>query len=243
MRKYYNEIILIIVSIFCIIWTVYADAKNIKVMVIDTGVDKSHQEIFEKVKEEWNFHYIDDNGHGTAIAGLVIRDTCDEVELISCKYYGFTGYLKDSESSEKGTNRCFQYALDQNVDYVNYSSVGIDPDVEEYKLIKQLTDKGVIVITSTGNQNTNLTPMQPCAHAFPACYLTKNMFIVGNITKEGRKAYTSNFANVPQMRWEIGVNVSVLAPRNGYITMSGTSMSTAIYTNKLLKQACWELHK
>ena len=60
-------------------------AKEIRVLEIDTGVDTSHPEIAVHIKNKNSIlDYFDFNGHGTHIAGLILKNTCPEVQLQSC---------------------------------------------------------------------------------------------------------------------------------------------------------------
>lgn len=212
--------------------------ERIKVLVIDTGVDTSHKEIKSHVKEPWDLNYLDDNGHGTAIAGLILKETCNQIELVSCRYYfpWDRNYIEPS-------NNCFRRALNENINYINYSSTGEESNEKEKELIKSLTDKGVIITVAAGNQSKNLTQTGECKGAFPACYLFPNLFVVQNIDKNEKLDYRSNYLTHPNARSEMGVDVPVLLPKNQVGKLTGTSISAAKYMNSLLLKRCWELNK
>src|SRR5271165_3842138 len=65
--------------------------KKIKVLEIDTGLDGKHLDLmFHLDKKDMNLHpqnYVDYHSHGTHIAGLILKDTCNDVVLYSCKYF------------------------------------------------------------------------------------------------------------------------------------------------------------
>lgn len=207
-------------------------------MVIDTGVDLSHKEIKSHVREAWNFNYKDDHGHGTEISSLVLKDTCGDIELVSCKYY--YPWKKDLVND---SNYCFQRALDEDIDYINYSSYGKDPNDEEEALIQELSDKGVIIVVAAGNDEVNLTKTGKCLNAYPACYSIENLYTVENIDQYGNIAAKSNYLKTKNARAEIGVNVPTLEPNGGHGHSNGSSFSAAKYTNSLLLKKCWELSK
>ncbi len=212
-------------------------AETLKVMVVDTGIELGHKEIRSHVKEKWSWDYVSNHWHGTAVASLVIKDTCPQVELISCNYY--VNYPKGIE----GSNACFRTAIDKNVDYVNYSSMGDELNIEEYKLLKVLSDRRVVISVATGNDGKNLTPNYPCSGSFPTCYLLPNMFLVQNINEFGYLKESSNYLKHENVRSEIGSNIEVLLPDGKTGRVSGTSFSSAIYMNKILKKRCWEMNK
>jgi len=207
-------------------------AKPIKVMVIDTGVSLEHKEISQHVREEHiSTNYFDQHGHGTHIAGLVLKNTCSKVELISCKFY--YPYLNHVAK----VTECFQLALASNVDVINFSGGGpMSSDIEEYTL-KRLSDKGVKIVVAAGNQNNDLSDKY--TKYYPAQYKgIKNLIVVGNLNEDGTRAKTSNYG-LENMVWEKGQGVlSTMPSPYVYGVMSGTSQATAIRTNKILKELC-----
>lgn len=235
-------------------------SESIKVMVVDTGTDLSWPEISSHVKELINdIDYIDIDSHGTAMAGLVVKDTCKEVELISCRYYKVPfkyNYVKASID-------CFKRAFDENIKYINYSSSGGEPNEEEKNILQQLSDKGATITVSAGNgkdcaideksgelkcisahgENLINPKTKKCEGAYPACYLINNVYIIQNIYEDGSLVETSNYLNHPNVRSEVGYEVSVLYPNGRSGKMTGTSPATAKYMNKLLKKECEKIKK
>lgn len=204
-------------------------AETIKVLVVDTGVDLSHRSIRDHVSVlDWTSKdYIDVRGHGTHIAGLVLKDTCKEVELISCRYYS------PGSNSLLASIDCFKRALHTNVYVINYSSSGFAFSIDEYKVLKAVSDIGTKIVVSAGNDNIDLTSE---VDVYPAKYQDiENLVVVGNSTDK-----SSNYG-LSGMVWENGTNIFSTFPNNRFGKMTGTSQSTAIYTNKLLKKKCLEV--
>lgn len=231
-----KTLLLFIISLICFYFSFQANAKSIRVMVIDTGISVSWPQIKSHVKEPLNDDYKDDHWHGTAMAGLVLENTCDEIELVSCNYHPF------KKDEMQHSNDCFKRALNENIQYINYSSSGIYPFKEEKEIIKKLSDKGVIIVVSAGNNGKNLTQTGKCEGSYPACYLFKNVYIVQNIDKNGKLDPTSNYLNDINARSEIGVNILILKPDNTTGNVTGTSPAAAKYTNSLLLEKCKKLH-
>jgi hypothetical protein len=233
----YKTLFLLIVSIFGIYFSWDANAQTIRVMVIDTGVDLSHPEIKSHVKEDFNFNYLPYHWHGTAMAGIILKDTCKEVELISCDYHAY------SKTQQKDSNECFRRASRENIQFVNYSSYGERADHDEKMAIKKLTDNGTIVVVAAGNNGKNLMATGKCRGSYPACYLFKNLYSVQNLNQDGTRFYASNYLKNVRAKAEIGVDVACLMPNNETGVVTGTSPAAAKFTNRLLLKACKNLHK
>jgi major intracellular serine protease len=208
-------------------------AKPITVLSIDTGVSLTHSSISSHVKEPFNENYQDNHGHGTHIAGLILKDTCKEVEFISCKYYD-----RDSDSEEDRialSLYCFQKARLLKVDFLNYSSSGRNYYQPEYNLIKAIIANGTKVIVAAGNDSLNLSVWK----RYPAAYKIPGLIVVGNLTPSGYTNLTSNYG-LNGMQWEMGSDIRSTLPNGQFGVMSGTSQATAIKTNKLIKRRCNE---
>lgn len=202
-------------------------------MVIDTGVSLSHMEIKQHVnpKLQGTSDYIDLHSHGTHIAGILLKDVCPEVELISCKYF-----VDDDENAEKRiakTVYCFMEAKRLNVDLVNYSSSGPSKYEAEYLIIRQLIQSGTKVVVASGNNFSNLK-YHP---VYPASYNIKGLIVVGNLNPDGSRNILSNYG-LKDMSWEIGTNILSTLPKGRYGYMTGSSQATAIKSNKLIKDMC-----
>lgn len=226
--------------------------KPIKVMVIDTGVSIEHPLL--KGHKRYYFSPIDilyDHYHGTGMASLVLNGeidgndlatspTCEQVELYVCNYLPFFKSVREPT--------CLASALKYKMDIINYSSSGSTFLQDEYDSLKALEQIGTIFVTVAGNEGDNLkhAPKYPGMFSatkflpFPFNKLTtlKNIIMVG-ATDHGAKWSTSNYG--VSMEWMNGVAVRTATKiGDGYGTMklSGTSISAALYTNKLLRQKC-----
>jgi len=208
------------------LFSIVTNAKDISVMMIDTGVSLSHPEIASHMVQDDPLDFIVLHDHGNHIAGIILKDTCKEVKLHSCNYYHHTKYKSTSDFS----NECFKRALDLKVDYINYSSGGKEFLAEEKELIQKLLKRGVKIVVAAGNDGLN----RP--NYYPAKYELLGLIVVGNLDKNGLRHYTSNYG-FKDMVWEIGTDIVSTLP-NGTGMMTGTSQSTAVKMNKLLKEAC-----
>lgn len=209
-----------------------SNAKPIKVLEVDTGVDisapdlRNHVNISNWTKDD----YIDLHGHGTHIAGLILKDVCNEVELISCKYFSETN---TGEENLAKTIACFKQGLVQKVDIINYSAGGLKPYKDEYLVLKKLSDSGIKIIVAAGNNGEDLSIFD----YFPAQYPLQNIIVVGNMDKNKKRNVLSNYG-LNGMVWEMGTEVWSNLPHNSFGYMTGTSQATAKRTNRILKRMC-----
>lgn len=209
-------------------------AQAITVLEIDTGIDLSHKEIREHVNSNYSsFDFTDINGHGTHVAGIILKDTCQQVELLSCKYLN----EKDPYNNYKNSVNCFQKAIILKPNFINYSSGGPESSLTEYTLLRYLTEHGTIIVTSAGNAGLDLSINGN--NFYPAKYLLDNLISVGNLYYN-KPSKDSNYG-LPNMVWERGTDILSTLPNNQYGHMSGTSQAAATHTNKLLKKRCLEV--
>jgi subtilisin family serine protease len=227
----YGFIITIIVAFFALKSNA---GQKIIVMEIDTGLDPfSHAEIRSHIntREGDPLEFFDGNGHGTHVGGLILKGTCPEVELKSCSWFK----LNASGDWNEYIN-CIRIAGSLKPDVINISSSGTNYDGEEFELLKELSDGGTKIIVAAGNQGRDLQYYP----VYPANYDIKNLIVVGNIEDNGRRSITSNFG-LPNEVYMPGIKVYSTLPGNKWGYMTGSSQSTARFTNKLLLEKCAQL--
>lgn len=217
---------------FLFFTSIICQAKSIRILEIDTGVDLSHEQIKKHVNPgNWfKDDYFDSNGHGTHVAGLILKDTCKEVELVSCNYF----QIGKNKDRMQNTNTCLRRALHEHFDFINYSSSG-SSDQTEYEIIEQLVGKTILIV-SVGNDHRDIS--KPGKESFPACYPLTNIVAVGNLDEDHyHRHYSSNYG-LFGMKWRMGTRVLSTTPYGEFKEMTGSSQATAIYTNELLKKKC-----
>lgn len=218
------------VSLVLLFFTLTSYAKTISVLEIDTGVDLTHEQIRSHVNmANWNGNsdYEDFHGHGTHIAGLILKDVCPEVELTSCKYYELE---QDGKSNIDKTVTCFKKALIKHFDFINYSSGGQEFSQIEHDTLQKI--KNTLIVVAAGNDGHDLSMW----HYYPASYELPNEISVGNLNGNDKNK-SSNF-NLKGMVWEQGTNILSTYQGGRYGIMTGTSQATAIHTNRLIRSMC-----
>jgi subtilisin len=133
---------------------------EIKVAVIDTGIDYNHEDLAANYRGGYDFIYGDDdpfddswNSHGTHIAGTIgaerngigVVGVAPEVSLYAVKSLDAAGFGTVSTIVSG-----IQWALDNDMDIANISIAGIDSQV-----LQAATDaayaEGLLIVAAAGN--------------------------------------------------------------------------------------------
>ncbi len=202
---------------------------EIKVWVVDTGIDYTHPDLSANVSGGYDFvnddsDAWDDQWHGTHVAGTIaasingsgiiwVNPHADLVPLKICNASGFC--------PSYAVIRALDYATEQDIDILNMS-LGGRWSVADHPIcagISSYTDAGWIVVSASGNSNIDTSQFIPgwCADAITVWAYDRN----------GQRASFSNY----------GPKVDVAAPwvsvystyptdKWNYRSLSGTSMAT-----------------
>jgi subtilisin family serine protease len=220
-------------------WKKFIKKKDIVVAVIDTGIDPSHPFLsknlvvtsgkpsiknygidFSKRKINKKQPY-DEHGHGTHVSGI-IKSVYPNVKLLSLKYYNPKASGQDNLNS---TIEALRYAVNQNVDIINYSGGGPEPALEELKILKEAERKGILIVAAAGNEESNID-VRSNAY-YPASYGLKNIITVTAHDKNLQMLNSSNWGKKSVDITAPGYRIRSALPkgRAGYLT--GTSQATA----------------
>ncbi len=212
-------------------WNYSKSSHNIKVAILDTGIDGNHEDLVEKVSDDHNCtDTVDTNdyfGHGTHVAGIVAASTNNgkgvagvgyNASVMNAKSLGNDGYGYYSWIAD-----CIVWATDNGARVINMSLGGSSPSKILESAINYAWNKGVVIVAAAGNSGSS-NPI------YPAYY--RNVISVAATDKNDKKAGWSSYG-----RW-----VSVAAPgvsilstmptfKNkigllNYGFLSGTSMAT-----------------
>lgn len=198
------------------------DGKGVKVAIIDTGVDFSHQDLKKCKHSQRNIvrYSIQNREHGTAIAGIIsayphnnkgVLGIAPKTELISINVTNGE-YVKE-ENLIKGINT----AIEEKVDIINIS-VGVkEASNELHECIKKAYKNNIIIVASAGNYMKKEL-------LFPAAY--SEVLAVGSYDKNGNIMSPKN--NIKNVIYLPGKNIVTTISNNKYTGVQGTSFSTAI---------------
>ena len=124
--------------------------ENVRVALIDSGVDKTHPKITENsivYTESLLDTELDDAGHGTACAHILL-EIAPQIELISIKV--LDANLK-GECSDLMV--ALQWCLDNSIDIINLS-LGCNQEsykLELFELLEKIYLKGIVVVVANSN--------------------------------------------------------------------------------------------
>ncbi|HXH32457.1 MAG TPA: S8 family serine peptidase [Bacteriovoracaceae bacterium] len=222
-------------------WEKFQKNKEIVVAIIDTGIQGDHAFLVNNIhvigskKSSANFGVdfssgtatntpVDNHGHGTHIAGI-IKSVFPDVKLLALKYYNPKA---SGQANLDATIKALQYAVDHNVDMINYSGGGPEASVEELRVLKQAEAKGILVIAAAGNEKSNIDDKR---HAYyPASYGLSNIITVGAHDDSLNIIPSSNYGKNSVDIAAPGHRIRSAIPGNGAGYMTGTSQSTAFVT-------------
>ena len=222
-------------------WERFEKKKDVVVAVVDTGIQYDHpflaSNIFVKdgISTANNFGVDfstttptrtpkDTHGHGTHVAGI-IKSVFPDVKILALKYYNPQA---SGEANLKATIKALQYAVDQNVDIINYSGGGPEASSEERAVLKKAEDKGIIVVAAAGNERSNID--QKSNAYYPASYGLSNIITVAAHDEENKIISSSNWGAMSVDIAAPGLRIKSAIPGNGAGFMTGTSQATAFVT-------------
>lgn len=206
--------------------------KNVRIAILDTGVEVSNKDL--SIIDGANFtsenieDYNDDNGHGTKIAGIIGARHND---------YNLLGIAYDSDlyiakvANAQGTVQFedfikgIQWAIEKDVNIINISLEFEQDNEEVHDAIKQASDKGILVVASSGNLMEN-EPFK----AYPAQY--EEVISIGMLDMYGR-VYDSQFLEKKVDLFAPGQDIASLYFDEKMTLDTGASFATAYATGYL----------
>lgn len=208
---------------------------RVKVAVLDTGIDQSHEDLGAAV-QSYDHHgrsAEDIVGHGTHVAGIIATVTNNSVGisgLAPCPL----AIWKISDDQPIGDDfyvdgelylRALGLLADEGCKIVNLSIGGTQQSRTEALLFRRLRERDVLPIAAMGNEFEVGNPVE-----FPAAY--PGVVAVGAISSELRRA---SFSNTGPHIWVVAPGHTILStvpmdssphrPESEYATWSGTSMA------------------
>jgi len=223
-------------------WKRFKKKREIVVAVVDTGIDREHPFLENNIFVETgkvdpsNFGMdfskdkknkstpTDNHGHGTHVSGI-IKSIYPEVKILALKYYNPNASGIDNLNS---TVEALRYAVEHNVDIINYSGGGPEAASEELRVLKEAERKGILIVAAAGNEESNIDDKKK--EYFPASYGLKNIITVTAHDEDLKILNSSNYGlkSVDIFAPGYRIKSSLQNGRSGYLT--GTSQATAFVT-------------
>jgi serine protease len=179
---------------------------------------------------------LDDNGHGTHIAGIIAAAGNNAIGTTGVLWKSRIMGLKFSPADGTGgftsnAIRALNYAVQNGARIVNTSWGSTTADPAVLTAVERAKLQGVIVVASAGNGSTNndTTPF------FPASYSTQtdNLVAVAATDERNRPAPFSNTGASAVSIFAPGTNILSTKPDGGTTTLSGTSMAAPFVSGAL----------
>ncbi|MGG0657276.1 S8 family peptidase [Rummeliibacillus pycnus] len=207
-----------------------AGKNQVKVAVIDTGIDHNHPELKDSIIKRTNIinpmNPTTPDTHGTHVAGIIAGK----------KDNGIGGYGLDPAAKIlsldvfNGDFWTFDYtianailkAVDEGADVINMSLGGSLPSDVLKEAIDKAISKGVVVVAAAGNEASDMA-------VYPAKY--EGVISVGSINKEKKLSYYSSYGpstDVVAPGEDVYSSFYDLQKGSTFTKLSGTSMASPV---------------
>ncbi len=198
--------------------------KSITVCILDTGTDATHPKLKDRMKEGiQKATYIDHDGHGTHVAGIVAKCT----EGLNVRILPIEG-VGDWSLAVNGT----KLAVSKGAKVVNmsfgttYYGNPIKMDCYEafHDAIKMALNAGVSIVTAAGNNGYSNLAIEDYYECPPHFGVEDGIITVASIDKNQKRAYDSGHGSAVDLAAP-GVDIYSTYLNHRYAYMSGTSMA------------------
>lgn len=225
-------------------WKKGEKGKGIVVAILDTGIDRTHPDLKDRIIGGRNFtaestpdDFQDRNGHGTHVAGIIaasetgtgVVGVAPECSLLIGKVLDAHG-SGDYNSIISGLNwvRDWVGPNGEKVRVVNMSLGGPNDDPNLKKAILDVVSKGILVVVASGNEGDNNEGT--FEYGYPAMY---NECVEVAACDEQKKLAPFSNNNLQVDVIAAGVQILSTYLNGQYAKLSGTSMATPHVTGAL----------
>jgi subtilisin len=202
--------------------------KGVKIAILDTGIDKNHEDLKRNYKGGYNFvdnneETFDLNSHGTHVAGIIAAEDNDigvvgvapEAEIYSVRIlnYDATGTAADITAG-------LEWVKNNKMDIVNMSLGAAEDSITVQKACDILYKDGILLVAAAGNNGNEYGEGNNIDN--PANY--QSVIAVGATDSADNRAIFSSTG--PKLEIAApGVDIYSTLPGNKYGSLSGTSMA------------------
>jgi subtilisin len=190
---------------------------GVKIAVIDTGIDRDHFELRDRIKGGVDLVRGKRNGHGTHVAGIIVAEM-NQRGIVGVSpeahLYDVRTFREDGTATLSDIMRAMNWSIENNMEIINMS-FGMPQYSEALaRIVKKAADRGIVMVASAGNNGGEVE--------YPARY--QQVIGVGAVNQNGRLAEFSSRgkgmnATAP------GVEILSTWPGNSFKTLNGTSMA------------------
>jgi len=231
--------------------TSVATGKGIKIGIIDTGIDYNHEAFgggfgdTNTVAGGYDFvnndsDPIDDNGHGTHVAGIIGgHSTTINGLAVDAKFYAYKALDQNGSGTTSTVIAAIERAIADSVQIINLSlgtpSSGSDDPLSI--AVNRAVEAGIVVVVAAGNTGDYGTINSPGTAKLALTVGATNANAIASFSAKG--PVTDQYQIKPDV---VAPGVGILSAKKGggYVQMSGTSMATPFAT--AIAAALKELH-
>ena len=199
--------------------------KGIRVAVIDTGIDYKHPDLAANYRGGYDFvngdtDPMDDNGHGTHVAGIVAAVDNDDIIIVGvapeAEIYALKALNNQSNGQISDINAAIDWAIEHDMDIISMSLGGSGDFTSLHRICQKAHDEGIVLVAAAGNEHGGNV-------SYPAAYYS--VIAVSAMEKNGSIAEFSNTGSEIELAAP-GVSILSTYLEDGYASIAGTSMAT-----------------
>lgn len=201
---------------------------EVVIAVLDTGVSTTHPDLEGKVLPGYNAiqnnHDVeDDNGHGTAVAGLIAANTNNQQGIAGmcwgCRILPVKVLNARGGGHDASVSRGVRWAVDNGAQIINMSLGGSRESQTLREAIEYAFQQGVLIVASSGNERHDGNPIN-----YPAAY--PEVIAVGATSMSDTIAGFSNTGDYLLLAAP-GVNLWTTTMDGAYGAPNGTSFASS----------------
>lgn len=163
-----------------------AAGKGIKVAVLDSGIDKAHEDLKGRVSSASATHLtpyngaVDNHAHGTHVSGIIAANVnnavggagiANQASIVSIKVLENNPLTGGSNGSTAGIIKGINAAVKSGARVINMSLGGSYYDALYEASVDAAVDKGVVVVVAAGNDGKELSKdKESDNYVSPACF-------------------------------------------------------------------------
>ncbi|WZY00083.1 S8 family serine peptidase [Bacillus sp. FSL W7-1360] len=230
-------------------------SSQVKVALIDSGIDVNHPDLQHAVSVEESRSFIgqvedfqDNVGHGTMVAGIiaangVLKGVAPHASLVACKITNTTEFVVEKVIA------AIEHAVMMQVDVINLSlstfkSLSATTSAALSSTLRQAVDEGIFVVGSAGNENAYLNQVTDPFTGVTLVAATNRSGVKSSYSNYGAVAYSAPggewltptsdegciLTTYPQSLVEMRSLSENIGLPAGYGPMCGTSLAAAHVT-------------
>jgi len=205
------------------VWAVGNKGTNVKVAILDTGIDITHPDLKVVGGATYVFGtttYNDDHGHGTHVAGIVgaLYNTVGVVGVApEAALYAVKVLDKNGRGYISSINMGIEWSISNRMQVISMSFGSTSDSISLHQECDEAYNFGIVLVAAAGNNGPGAETM-----TYPAKY--SSVIAVGATDSND---IVSDWSSRGQEMWVTAPGVSIYSTYKGgtYVTMSGTSMA------------------